>query len=50
MSEKDAGDVLRDAADANRNIDPLTMSLALNLDVVAIIDGIIAGYSAVPCG
>lgn len=50
MSEKDAGDVLRDAADAHRDAGRIAQSSTLNRDVVVIIDRIIAGKDAMPRG
>ena len=48
MGEKDVGGVLDDAAAAHRSAGASTKDAALHLQVVAILDRIIAGGNSVP--
>ena len=48
MGAKDAGGVLEDAAAAHRNSGASAQNAALHLEVVAIIDRIIAGGNSIP--
>lgn len=48
MDAKDTSDVLEDAADAHRSAAACAQDAALHLEVVAIIDRIIAGGNSIP--
>jgi hypothetical protein len=48
MGEKEAGGVLKDAVAAHRGVGISTQDAALRLEVIAIIDRIIAGGNSIP--